>query len=116
MSSCRFASVSKIIAASRHFAAHPRGRVRVDVGEFWTRGDFTVWFLRSLEGKILANDPRAAKPSWRRAQPDYQGNQGRDARVINDLARGVRHSGRNLLSCPELKRRFPKADNQPFVD
>jgi hypothetical protein len=39
-------------------------------------------------------------------------NMMRDARRINEhYGRRIRHSGRNILSVPELKKRYPHIDN-----
>jgi hypothetical protein len=51
----------------------------------------------------------------RKWSADYQALLSRDARRINDYARGIRQSGRNLLSVPELKRDYPRIDTGAFA-
>lgn len=53
----------------------------------------------------------------RKWAPEYQLNLARDACRVNESAQRIRYSGRNLLSTPELKRRFPDVDNpMPLED
>ena len=76
---------------------------------FWTLKQFHCWFRKALDAKINREDTRFR--DWRKLQQDYQVSLGRDAQIIHDAGRRIRRSGCNLLSTPELKRRYPEIHN-----
>ena len=108
-------SIARIKAARAFFAANPEGRLSTGIRDdpVWTRDEFNRWFLNCLHAKISAS----ARAAGRKLAPEYQAFMRRDCHRVRDYRRRIRNTGcRNLLSTPELKRRYPFVDNQPLVD
>jgi hypothetical protein len=98
-------SAKLIIRAFQFFKKHPEGRLRTGVWSdpAWTRDAFLAWFRECLNRKINRGNTRP----WRCLTPQWQADMAHDARLINDAARHIRWSGRNLLRTPEMRRRYP---------
>lgn len=105
-----YARLAELIEAGRLYRANPD--LVLDPGLWpphaWTRSDFRRWFRGCLHAKINRDD---ARQGWRKMQDSYQAGLARDVRIIRDAARGVRWPGCNLLSTPELQRRYPRIHN-----
>lgn len=76
----------------------------------------TTWdaegLLRHFRKGVLGRASRGLNQTGRKFSDDYQSALVHDSRIIEDhYSRRVHHSGRNILNCPELKRRFPLIDN-----
>lgn len=73
-----------------------------------TGSQYQTWFRKCLNEKIN----RTLNQTGRKHDQNYSQNLLRDARIIRDnLSNRGRMSGRNILSTPELKRRYPAIDN-----
>jgi hypothetical protein len=98
-------SAAMIIRAFRFFKKHPEAQLQTGVWSdpVWTRDAFLHWFHDCLLQKINRGDTRP----WRCLTPQWQADMAHDARLINDAARHIRWSGRNLLRTPEMRRRYP---------
>ena len=109
MKTKRVKSVRALIEAHKFFAGlAPDREVKVEYGEYWKQADFFRWFWDCLDAKINRDDKR----TWRKLSYEYQMNMMRDARRINEhYGRRIRQSGRNILSVPEMKKRYPHIDN-----
>ena len=105
----QIARLPALLEAGRLYRTDPAAVLTVNVWppEAWARADFRRWFMTCLHNKVNRQDRR----QWRKLTPAYQDGLSHDARIVNDSARGVRWSGCNLLSTPELKRRYPAVDN-----
>lgn len=69
---------------------------------------------QGLNDRINRVDPRT--PKGRKSSDAYQRHLDHDARAIADSAQRAVQRGRNILSTPELKRRYPQIDNPPTDD
>ena len=78
--------------------------------ERMTFAQWRVWFMDCLNAKINRNEtPRGKKDT-----PKYRRLLARDVSIIREYYTSrVRHSGRNILTTPEAKRRYPEIDNPP---
>ena len=107
-------SAGRLIRAWRFFRAHPDGVLRTGLWDdpVWGQLEFSNWFRACLHAKINRFDPRTG----RCFTAEWQAAQIHDARLINDRARRIRWSGRNLLNTLELQRRYPDIHNPPTED
>jgi hypothetical protein len=69
---------------------------------------YLAWFRRRLHEKINSHLP-TCQTTGRKHTLEYQARMHRDGCYINMRARA---SGRNILSNPELKARYPEIDNR----
>jgi hypothetical protein len=114
----RVKSVRALLDAAATMKANPE--TIYDIGEAgciwpperWTWADFRRWFIKCLQLKINRHDGR----TWRKFDREYQRNLRCDADVINDYARRVMRRGLNVLRTPEMRRRYPHINNNPFTD
>lgn len=72
--------------------------------------DLRAFVRRAIERRLYHLE-RGSRYCDRKLDPEYQAGLANDARRIRDYGRGYRTSGRNILTTPELKRRFPHIDN-----
>lgn len=77
----------------------------------WNPDRFLSWFRLSLDQKITSEGRR-----YRKLDAQYQSDLRHDARIINDYARRIRWTGRNLLRNADMITQYPHVNNQPFVD
>lgn len=108
-----YTSAARLLETHRDWSQHQDRVMQVDWCTTWTYADFCKWFADCLNSKINRTDPRA---TWRKMQSDYQNAQARDARIIKQFyAERVVRSGVNILTTPELQRRYPQI-NTPARD
>jgi len=106
------ASVQSLKAAFAFFAASPNGVLNVAYGDYWKFNDFLNWFRACLDRKINRNDNR----KWRKLSDAWTMDAKLDAQVINNAAKRIRRSGRNILRLPEFKAKYPQIDNYNSQD
>lgn len=103
-------TVKNVLALYRWCQEDDNGeRVKMDWCTTFTRAQAKVFLRNALDAKIEAADTRFQKPSRERALKMEL-----DMKAVAEFQRSrVRRSGRNLLSEPRMKRRFPQIDNPP---
>lgn len=104
-------SANRLVRAWRFFQAHPEGTLRTSVWDdpVWSKAQFLTWFRACLHAKISRTDQRVG----RCFAAEWQTAMAHDARLINDRARRIHWSGRNLLQTAEMQRRYPDVHNPP---
>ena len=111
-----YAHPAKLVAAMRTAKANPTQVYEIlvphDFSEYWDYNQLRAWFIRCMHNKINRADTRTG----RCYTPEWQHDMLLDARIINQYSRRIRHTGCNVLNTPEMKRRYPHIDNQPYED
>lgn len=94
-----------IVRAVRFLRGHPAREIQTGIwtNDRWDWQSFRNWWRTAIADKT---NPLRGR-SWRKLDPVYQAEMRRDARIIRENARGLVRSGVNLLSTPEMQRRFP---------
>lgn len=104
-------TIPRLISAREFFRLNPDGRLSTGLWDdpVWTRATFQRWLLKCIHKKINREMPDVG----RKRTQEYQGHLRRDAGIIRDAMHRVRRTGTNILSTPEMKRRYPHIDNPP---
>ena len=103
-------TAKSLVATYHYLKAHP--------AESYLFGDFPgdsmnfaqwrVWFVSCLNEKINRLDVRRGKKDT----PEYRQALARDVMIIRErVTTRIGRTGRNLLTTPEAKRRYPHIDN-----
>ena len=120
------------LAKAWHYAKEdPNARIPTGLWSdpIWTGAQLRAYLLRKLNYKISwKGRERTAAPRFERGHAvywpprgrkhdaDYQADLAHDARTINDYyGKRIRHYGcRNILRTPEMRRRYPQVNTQPY--
>lgn len=106
-----------ILQAARFFRLNPDGEIVTGMWEHptWDKHEFREWFIECLNAKCSRG---LEHPAWRRWKREYQRNQEVDGETILAFTAFRRRSSGScgMLRTPELKRRFPHINCQPWED
>jgi hypothetical protein len=96
-------SLDMLLTAKTFFAQNPNGMVRFINGfeYIWTKQEFYAWFRQCLLLKCGG-----------KKYTEKELNKIRDGRIINEyFGKRIRRSGRNILTDPKMKKKYPDIDN-----
>ena len=105
-------TAASLVKVYHYFKSHPDECYTFGQwpGEQMNFSQWRKWFVDCLNAKINRNEtPRGKKDT-----PEYRRLLARDVSIIREYyTRRLRYSGRNILTTPEAKRRYPEIDNPP---
>lgn len=104
----RVQNIKSLIRVYRFFQQNPDGEIKTGIWDdpVWDKEQFLSWFRSCLMSKINRNTGK----DWRKLSESYQIALMRDSIIINQSANRSYHRGYNILSTPELKKRYPHID------